>query len=122
MRFASFHTLTSCTRYRASRPPLTLDALDLSSKKLIRAADQLSNLVALPTEIKRHSPFLICAVAMAVIVHTAACVMASGTEHAESIEARIQLAAGAFNRLAECWPLARTVRQQVLGMYQEVVK
>ncbi|KAL1962606.1 hypothetical protein VTN77DRAFT_9320 [Rasamsonia byssochlamydoides] len=122
MRFACFHARTSCTRYRASRPPtLSFDALDMRSKKLIRAADQLSNLVALPTEIKRHSLFLICALAMAVIVHTAACFMAAGTEHAESFRIRVQLSVGAFNRLAESWPLARTVRQQVLSMYQEVV-
>ncbi|KAN0075173.1 hypothetical protein V8E54_007784 [Elaphomyces granulatus] len=54
-------------------------ALDSRSKKLVRAADALSSLVTLPTE----------------------------------------LAFGVLNRLADSWPLANPVKQQLLKRYQQ---
>jgi hypothetical protein len=94
--------------------------LDSRSKKLVRAADALSSLVTLPTEVKRHSPFLVSALGMSVVVHTAAHAFATGgTEREESIKVRIQLAFGVLNRLADSWPLANPVKQQLLKRYQQ---
>ncbi|KAN0075158.1 hypothetical protein V8E54_007769 [Elaphomyces granulatus] len=80
--------------------------LDSRSKKLVRAADALSSLVS--------------ALGMSVVVHTAAHAFATGgTEREESIKVRIQLAFGVLNRLADSWPLANPVKQQLLKWYQQ---
>ncbi|KAE8353862.1 putative C6 transcription factor [Aspergillus coremiiformis] len=120
MRFASFQARTWCTRLRiCSTNPSTMD-LDLHSQKFLRAADLLSNLVTLPSAIKSRTPFFTCALAMCVIVHTAACLISSAPEKVESSKARIQLSIGGLNMLGKSWPLARVVKQQMLNMCQEV--
>jgi hypothetical protein len=101
----------------------SFDVRDPYTKKLVRAADSLSNLLTLPSPIKRHSPFLINGLSMGVLVHTAACVGSSSSPQSEeSFRVRIELAVGVLNRLAENWPLARNVKQQLLGMYREAVQ
>ncbi|KAE8421565.1 hypothetical protein BDV36DRAFT_247720 [Aspergillus pseudocaelatus] len=120
MRFASFHARTWCTRLRVcnNNPPPT--ELDLHSQKFLRAADMLSNLVTLPSTIKSRTPFFTCALAMCVIVHTAACLIMSTPDKVESLKTRIQLSIGGLNMLGKSWPLAKMVRQQMVNMYQEV--
>ncbi|THC89899.1 hypothetical protein EYZ11_010650 [Aspergillus tanneri] len=121
MRFASFDCQTSCVRLRAERESNAVStALDLHSQKFLRAADQLSNLVTLPNPIKYRTPFFTCGLAMCIVVHTAACLATPTAHKGESLKARIQLAVGGLNVLGKVWPLARTVRQQMVDMYQEV--
>ena len=132
MRFASFHANppTTCTRLQL---PATLttqsycnselrpsQTLDLHSHKLLRAADLLSGLATLPSPIHRRTPFFTCALAMCIIVHTAALLLV-GAEKQEAIKARIQLSIGGLNVLGRTWPLSKSVRQQMVDMYQEVV-
>ncbi|KKK23012.1 hypothetical protein ARAM_007608 [Aspergillus rambellii] len=133
IRFASFSTHPPCTRLKASRDtraPNATEALapnpnpnpnfDLHSHKLLRAADLLSSLATLPSSIQFRSPFFTCALAICVVVHTAAGLVASGPGKRESLKVRVQLGIGALNALGKVWPLARSVRQQMLDMYQEV--
>ncbi|PKX90766.1 fungal specific transcription factor domain-containing protein [Aspergillus novofumigatus IBT 16806] len=95
-------------------------SLDLHSQKLLRAADLLCNLATLPNPIKYRTPFFTCALAMCVVVHTVACLFVSVPEKQESIKARIQLGVGALHVLGKSWPLAKTVRQRLIAMYQEL--
>ncbi|KAI9923940.1 hypothetical protein AWENTII_008323 [Aspergillus wentii] len=121
MRFACFHAETSCTRLRALCGETFVSAdLDLHSQKLLRAANMLSNLATLPTPVRQRTPFFTCALAMCVIVHTAACLMAPVVDLEESLKARIQLGVGGLNVLGRVWPMAKMAKQQVVGMYQEV--
>jgi hypothetical protein len=125
MRLASFHAQTSCTRLRALESNSSKSAhpieLDLHSQKLLRAANMLSNLATLPGAVKHRTPFFSCALAMAVIVHVAGCLMVAGKDEKEdSVRARIQLGLGALNVLGKVWPLAAKVRRQLVGMYHEV--
>ncbi|KAL2861055.1 Zn(II)2Cys6 transcription factor [Aspergillus lucknowensis] len=126
MHFASFNTEppTSCTRLRLTMrseviPPHNLD---LHSHKLLRSADLLSGLAALPSAIRRRSPFFICALAMCIIVHTAALLVVPGSVKEESLRARIQLSMGGLKVLGKIWPLARTVRRRMVDMYREVLQ
>ncbi|KAL2809646.1 hypothetical protein BJX63DRAFT_404933 [Aspergillus granulosus] len=131
MCFASFHThdpSTSCTRLKLpasqsqSQSTITPSpALDLHSHKLLRAADLLSSLATLPSTIQHRSPFFTCALAMCTIVHTAALLVVSGSRREESLKARVQLSIGALKVIGRVWPLARTVRGEMVGMYKEVV-
>ncbi|GFF33440.1 hypothetical protein IFM46972_03893 [Aspergillus udagawae] len=121
MRYASIHAHTSCTRLPTTReatPPST--SLDLHSQKLLRAADLLCNLATLPNPVKYRTPFFTCALAMCVVVHTVACLFISIPAKQESIRARIQLGVGALHVLGKSWPLAKTVRQRLIAMYQEL--
>jgi hypothetical protein len=54
-------------------------------------------------------------------VHTAALLLVVGTEKQEAIKARVQLSIGGLNVLGRTWPLSKSVRQQMVDMYQEVV-
>lgn len=120
MRFASFHAQTSCTRLRALECNSQSIELDLHSHKLLRAANMLSNLATLPGQVKHRTPFFTCAIAMAVIVHVAGCLMVTGSDKEEPVRARIQLGLGALNVLGKVWPLAVPVRRQLVDMYHEV--
>ncbi|KAL4920374.1 hypothetical protein BDW62DRAFT_16652 [Aspergillus aurantiobrunneus] len=128
MRFASIHTNppTSCTRLKpAGEPGCELgfsQTLDLHSHKLLRAADLLSGLATLPSAIHHRSPFFTCALAICIIVHTAALLVVGGAGKEEAVNSRIQLSVGGLKVLGKIWPLASTVRQQMVGMYQEVVR
>lgn len=99
----------------------SFDILDPYTKKLVQAADRLSNLLTLPSPVKRHSPFLINGLSMSVLVHTAACVMSNSRQSEESFKVRVQLAVGVLNRLSESWPLASSVKQQLLTIYRETM-
>ncbi|RHZ67971.1 Zn(II)2Cys6 transcription factor [Aspergillus thermomutatus] len=121
MRYASIHAHTSCTRLPTTRdttPPSA--SLDLHSQKLLRAADMLCNLATLPNPVKYRTPFFTCALAMCVVVHTVACLFVPIPEKQESMKARIQLGVGALHVLGKSWPLAKTVRQRLIAMYQEL--
>ncbi|RJE25375.1 Transcription factor [Aspergillus sclerotialis] len=120
MRFASFHAQTSCTRLRALESNSHAVELDLHSHKLLRSANMLSNLATLPGQVKHRTPFFTCALAMAVIVHVAGCLIVIGSDKEEPIRARIQLGLGALNALGKVWPLAAVVRRQLVDMYHEV--
>lgn len=120
IRFASFQSRTVCTRLRAvdTNPPRP--DFDLHSMKMVRAADLLSNLATLPTPLRRHTPFLTCALSMTVIVHTAAGLVIPAADRKESTKARIQLAIGGLNTLGGIWPLAKMAKQQLVELYNEV--
>ncbi|KAL4811061.1 hypothetical protein BDV18DRAFT_155671 [Aspergillus unguis] len=130
MQFASFRISppTSCTRMESSSqidlPCSTQSSqpLDIHSHKLLRAADLLSGLATLPSPIQRRSPFFTCALAMCIIVHTAARLLGANDEKKEAIESRIQLGFGALKVLGKVWPLPSNVRMQMVDMYQEVAK
>ncbi|KAL4996013.1 hypothetical protein BDV10DRAFT_121501 [Aspergillus recurvatus] len=133
MRFASFHANppTACTRLqlpaRSNGQPYCdseispSQTLDLHSHKLLRAADLLSGLATLPSAIHRRTPFFTCALAMCIIVHTAALLVIVGAEKEEAVRARIQLSIGGLKVLGRTWPLSKSVRQRMVDMYQEVV-
>lgn len=92
MRFAYFQARTSCTRLRATEGNCILCDVDVHSINLVRAADRLSSLTALPTPMRRHTPFLTCALAMGVIIHTAVSLITAREDRdEESVNARIQL-------------------------------
>ncbi|KAL4979623.1 hypothetical protein BDW66DRAFT_157093 [Aspergillus desertorum] len=133
MRFASFHadSATACTRLQlpaksagqshSSSEVSPSKILDLHSHKLLRAADLLSGLATLPSAIHRRTPFFTCALAMCIIVHTAALLVVVGAEKEEAIRARIRLSIGGLKVLGRTWPLSKIVRQQMVDMYQEIV-
>ncbi|PLB36937.1 Zn(II)2Cys6 transcription factor [Aspergillus candidus] len=132
LRFASFQQArsasSSCTRFKTLTPAEAGGAF-------LRAADHLSNLATLPSAITRRTPFFTCALAMCVVVHTAAFLVvgsgsgaggaggqeaATATAKRDVLRARVQLGFGGLNVLGRVWPLAKTVRRQMVEMGREV--
>jgi hypothetical protein len=121
VRSGGFQNFTSCAQLRAPQDEHSLSVFDLRSVKLFRAADMLSNLATLPSPIRRRSPFMICALAVCVLVHSGACITVRGTNEEEAMRVRVQLALGGLNMLGEVWPLAGSVKQQVLSIYKKMM-
>ncbi|KAL4968103.1 Zn(II)2Cys6 transcription factor [Aspergillus stella-maris] len=128
MRFASYRISppTSCTLLKATERPEShitpSQTLDLHSHKLLRAADLLSGLATLPSAIHQRSSFFTCALAMCIVVHTAALLVVAGSGKEESLKTRIQLSIGGLKALGKTWPLSEAIRQQMVEMYHEVVR
>lgn len=101
------------------RTPPAFDHLDSHTRKLLRAADCLSNLLTLPYPVKHHTPLLIDVLSRTSKVHLAACTVATSAQQEESVKSRIQLVVGVLNRMSEYWPSAGFAKQNVLRMYHE---
>ncbi|KAL1862161.1 hypothetical protein Plec18170_000985 [Paecilomyces lecythidis] len=122
MRFVPFRNPSSCVRQQTIEDGSnTLPNLDLHSVKSLRAADMLASLAALPSPIKRQTPFMTCGLAITVTVHIAAALTQAGGARLDTLKARIDLALGGLNMLGEVWPLARAIRKQLLGLYSEMI-
>ncbi|KAJ9389604.1 transcriptional regulator family: Fungal Specific TF [Paecilomyces variotii] len=122
MRFVPFRNPSSCVRQRTIEDSnSTLPNLDLHSVKALRAADMLASLAALPSPIKRQSPFMTCGLAITVTVHLAAALTQAGGTRLDTLKARIDLALGGLNMLGEVWPLAQAIRKQLVGLYSEMI-
>ncbi|KAL4796647.1 hypothetical protein BDV19DRAFT_360714 [Aspergillus venezuelensis] len=128
MRFASnrISPPTSCTLLKTTKQSdsqiTPSQTLDLHSHKLLRAADLLSGLATLPSAIHQRSSFFTCALAMCIVVHTAALLVVAGSGKEESLKTRIQLSIGGLKTLGKTWPISEAIRQQMVGMYHEVVR
>ncbi|KAJ5978512.1 hypothetical protein N7501_001854 [Penicillium viridicatum] len=85
---------------------------DLHTVKCTQAINSLDELLTLPTDMKNHSPFIICMIANVTIAHLSACrFIFSGDRRAKSRE-KIRLAMGTLKRLSEHWTLGkRTCRE-----------
>lgn len=118
MRFGCLQKHTICNRPQDPEEDDLVMLDDLRSVKLRRAADILSNLVTLPSPIKRRSPFMICALAICALVHSGACCKMKSADREESMRARVQLELGGLNVLGEVWPLGASVKQQILSLYR----
>ncbi|RAH48134.1 Zn(II)2Cys6 transcription factor [Aspergillus brunneoviolaceus CBS 621.78] len=110
--------------------------LNIHAQKMLRAADLISNLATLPSSVQSRTPFFTCALALAIVVHTATFMMcvpspssssasspaapASSTKGAkeDALKARIELGVGALQVLGRVWPLAKQVRGEMIELYR----
>ncbi|RAL15587.1 Zn(II)2Cys6 transcription factor [Aspergillus homomorphus CBS 101889] len=132
IRFASYQRPTpdsssssTCTRLRVLYPPSTPNdplPLNIHAQKMLRAADLISNLATLPSSVQSRTPFFTCALALAIVVHTATFMMcmssASVKEKEDALKARIELGVGALQVMGRVWPLAKQVRGEMVELYR----
>lgn len=121
VHFGGLQKIASCTQLQALHGGQPQIVFDLRSVKMLKAADTLSHLATLPSPIRRRSPFMICALAICILVHSGSCKVLQGTQKEEAIRVRIQLALGGLNMLGEVWPLARSVKQQALSIFKQTM-
>jgi len=109
--FAPIEEKTACTRPENYTTPIT--AHHIHSTKAIQAANKLSNLISLPVELTKHSPFFTCAITLSAIVHLSASSIPMYSDKSAVMRERVLLATGALKSLSVIWAVAGSVLQQV---------
>ncbi|KUM58026.1 hypothetical protein ACN42_g9151 [Penicillium freii] len=86
---------------------------DLHTVKCTQAINSIDELLTLPTDMKNHSPFIICMIANVTIAHLSACrFIFSGDRRAKSRE-KIRLTMGTLKRLSEHWTLGKRTYREI---------
>ncbi|KAJ5499471.1 Major facilitator superfamily domain general substrate transporter [Penicillium expansum] len=86
---------------------------DLHTVKCTQAINSIDELLTLPTNMKTHSPFIICMIANVTIAHLSACrFIFSGDRRAKSRE-KIRLTMGTLKRLSEHWTLGKRTYREI---------
>ncbi|KAF2758821.1 hypothetical protein EJ05DRAFT_476127 [Pseudovirgaria hyperparasitica] len=98
----------------------TTQAREVHTVKAIKAAEDISDLMKLPSPLNKRSPFFTCAVVMASVVHLSywSFIVPDGEDL--PIKDLIRLDTGALRHLSEIWPIAGTCLGQVKGVAQEM--
>lgn len=129
LQCASSQSRISCSQVQKNSPlgddwygATTPTSLDLHSRKVIRAADSISNLITLPSPIRKRTPFFTCAIVISTIVHIASVLASrSDSDMKARLSAKIRLEIGALKNLGECWPLAKMTNDELMSFCRMVV-
>ncbi|TVY42317.1 hypothetical protein LSUB1_G003589 [Lachnellula subtilissima] len=114
--FASQHT-TSCAPYPQGAPGW--QARRMHGAKTIQSALDVTKLITLPTPLVKHTPFLTCAIALASIVHLACWSASTLISDDDDLKGQVRLGIGGLKAMAEIWPSAQRVLEQVTRVAQE---
>ena len=113
--------ITSCALVETSATRDGLYASESSHcSQTIQSANAISDLIALPARITSHTPFFICVVVVASVVHTARWASCPSAHSPCPARQHLQLDIGALKGLSGAWPLARALLEQVQGVVAEV--
>ncbi|KAL2819561.1 hypothetical protein BDW59DRAFT_151348 [Aspergillus cavernicola] len=93
----------------------------LHTAKVLRAIDQLDDLLTLPTNIATHTPFIICMIANTVIAHLAACRFHYHGRQLKLARERVRLSMGALKVLGEFWPMGLRTYKEVGIVAREIL-
>ncbi|KAJ5384199.1 Major facilitator superfamily domain general substrate transporter [Penicillium concentricum] len=86
---------------------------DIHTVKCTKAINSIDELLTLPTNMKTHSPFIICMIANVTIAHLSACrFIFSGDQRAKGRE-KIRLTMGTLKRLSEHWTLGKRTYREI---------
>ncbi|KIM93884.1 hypothetical protein OIDMADRAFT_172967 [Oidiodendron maius Zn] len=93
----------------------------LHTNKALESLESLLGMMTLPTPIMKHTPLIICALAMAIMGQISACRLV--LEPKEVIEARerIRLGIGALRAFTEIWPLGRKTILEMKTIARELL-
>ncbi|KAL4963855.1 putative C6 transcription factor [Aspergillus stella-maris] len=81
--------------------------------KVLRAIDEFNELLTLPTNIKTHTPFIICMISNLVIAHLAACRFYYKGAELKMARERVRLSMGSLKVLGEVWSMGRRTYREV---------
>ncbi|KAI9808813.1 MAG: hypothetical protein M1827_007188 [Pycnora praestabilis] len=116
--FIKDHYPTPCTRREANGLPVS--AYEIHTSKAIKAANAISNAIAVQTPLAKHSPCFVCAIVLAAIVHLPAYSMEMNKDKSSAIKERLQLTVSALNSIGETWPMAKAVKMQISQFAREI--
>lgn len=111
------HYPTPCTRQEAIGTPVS--TYEAHTYKAIKAANAISNAIALQTPLAMHSPCFVCAIVLAAVVHLPA-YSVEARDRSSTIKERLQLTINALNIMGETWPMAKAVKKQISQFAREM--
>lgn len=94
---------------------------ELHTTKCLDAIDKLDHLLTLPTNIKSHSPFIICMIANVTIAHLSACRFVIAGERLATSREKIRLTMGTLKRLSEYWILGQRTYREIGMIAREIL-
>lgn len=118
LTFIQNHYPTQCTRPEAIRAPIS--AYELHTAKAMKAANSISQAIALRTPLSKHSPCFVCATLLSAIVHLPAYSVELDMERASAIKERLQLTVNALNSIGEVWPMGKAAKGQISQFARDV--
>ena len=118
LTFIQNHYPTECTRPEAIRAPIS--AYEVHTAKAIKAANSISQAIALRTPLSKHSPCFVCATLLSAIVHLPAYSVEMDMERASAIKERLQLTINALNSIGEVWPMGKAAKGQISQFARDV--
>ncbi|KFY03007.1 hypothetical protein V490_00349 [Pseudogymnoascus sp. VKM F-3557] len=116
--FAS-QSITSCAPHLQGAPGWQLQRLH--SAKTVQSAIGITKLITLPTSLVKHTHFFTCVIALASIVHLACWSASTLVSEDDDLKGYVRLSIGGLKAMAEIWPSAKRVLEQVSGVAQEVL-
>lgn len=96
-------------------------AYALHTNKTLSCLETLLGMMALPTPILKHTPLIICGVAMAIMGQMAACNLVLESNKAAEGRERIRLGIGALKEFTEVWPLGRRTNLEMKAIGRELL-
>ncbi|SPO01650.1 related to Zn(II)2Cys6 transcriptional activator [Cephalotrichum gorgonifer] len=93
---------------------------NIHAAKVIQAAKNISELIALPLPLLKHTHFFTCVITLASIVDLSCWAALLPPSQDEALKQRIRLYTGAQKAMAAVWPSAQKVQKQVKDVAQEV--
>ena len=98
------------------RTLLPTQTREIHTAKCLTSAENISSLIKLPSPLTRHTPFFLCVVAIASVVHLSywAFFVPDGQEDLVKLSIRQDI--GALNSYSSTWPIANAVLDQVRGV------
>ncbi len=122
----AYSTIESCSRCappapsQHSSPARALQAR-IHTTKILQAIERLTELLTLPTQLTKHSPFLICIVAITTIAHLSACRYVLSGRDWKIARQRIRAAMGALKAYGDIWPLGKRTYREVGNVAREIL-
>lgn len=93
----------------------------LHTTKCLDAIDKLDHLLTLPTNIRSHSPFIICMIANVTIAHLSACRFVYQGDKLTTSREKIRLTMGTLKRLSEYWVLGKRTYREIGIIAREIL-
>ena len=118
LTFIQNHYPTECTRPEAIRAPIS--AYEVHTAKTLKAANSISQAIALRTPLSKHSPCFVCATLLSAIVHLPAYSVEIDMERASAIKERLQLTINALNSIGEVWPMGKAAKAQISQFARDI--
>lgn len=109
--------ITSCAPHRDIAGGQTYN---IHAAKTIQAAENISELIALPVPLVKHTHFFTCVVTLASIVNLSCWAALLPSSQDEALKQQIRLQTGALKTIASVWPSAQKAQQQVKSVAQEI--
>ncbi|CAG8257515.1 unnamed protein product [Penicillium salamii] len=94
---------------------------DLHTLKCTTAIDGIDELLTLPSNMRNHSPFIICMIANVTIAHLSACRFVYSGERRSKSREKIRLTMGTLKRLSEHWILGKRTYREIGIVAREIL-